>query len=119
MCYLETLTNITEISVTTPRLAADEEMITAHCGDKLSSLVEDAVALRQLLRVKALKRDSHCSPSAPSLHPTPIAQQVEDGNDLIMAMDTVEELDTFNRTLYSIAAEKGLEPFSLYRQLAL
>ena len=78
------------------RIAADEIAIRAHCGAKLQPLVASANDLRQLLRVK-----------------------VEDGNDLLMAENTVDELVTFNRRLYAYAEAKGEQPFDVYQQLAL
>ena len=76
------------------RLGAVEDAIRAHCGGRLAFLVESAVALRGLLRVK-----------------------VEDGNDLLMAVNTVAELHEFNRRLYAAAACAGVEAYSLYKQL--
>ena len=77
-------------------LAADEGAIRAHCGRRLDGLVANANDLRQLLRVK-----------------------VEDGNDILMAENTVAELLEFNRRLYQYAEQRGEQPYAVYQELAL
>ena len=43
--------------------------------------------------------------------------QVEDGNDLLMAIDTVDEVHRFWTRLGQFAMQSGEEPFELYTRL--
>ena len=76
------------------RLHKAELALRSHCADQLPELVAGANDLRLMLRVK-----------------------VEDGNDLLMAENTVDELHTFHEKLLHTAAVRGDEPFALFQQL--
>ena len=76
------------------RLKANDAEIRALAADRLDWLVDSADLLRKLLRVK-----------------------VEDGNDLLMAIDTVNEVHVFWQRLRTHAAQSGEEHFDLYQRL--
>ena len=76
------------------RLKEEEASIRAIAADRLDWLVASADLLRKLLRVK-----------------------VEDGNDLQMAMSTVEQVHRFYSRMQQYAEQSGEEPFSLYQRL--
>ena len=76
------------------RLAADDAAIRKLAGERLDWLVDSADLLRKLLRVK-----------------------VEDGNDLLMAIDTVDEVHLFWQRLQTHAQETGEGHFELYQRL--
>ena len=75
-------------------LGAYDGTIRELAGDRLPWLVDHADLLRKLLRVK-----------------------VEDGNDLLMAIDTVKDVHKFYDKLQRHAAQTGEEHFSLYTRL--
>ena len=77
------------------RLREFDASLKAHVGGgRLPTLVGCADELRKVLRVK-----------------------VEDGNDLLMADQTLDELNTFYQRLQAHAAETGEEVWPLYQRL--
>ena len=75
-------------------LVAYDQTIRQLAGERLPWLVDQADLLRKLLRVK-----------------------VEDGNDLLMAIDTVKDVHKFMTRLQQHAEATGEDQFSLYTRL--
>ena len=75
-------------------LGAYDATIRDLAGERLPWLVDQADTLRKSLRVK-----------------------VEDGNDLLMAIDTVKDVHKFMSRLQQHAGATGEEQFDLYRRL--
>lgn len=71
-----------------------DETVRKLAGSRMPWLVDQSDLLRKLLRVK-----------------------MEDGNDLLMAIDTVKDVHKFWSRLQQHAAVSGEEYFALYKRL--
>ena len=76
------------------RNKANDAEVKRLAGDRLGWLVDCADLMRKLLRVK-----------------------VEDGNDLLMAFDTVDEVHKFWERLQALSTRSGEAHFALYQRL--
>ena len=75
-------------------LKGSDAVVRSILGNRLDWMVDSADLLRKLLRVK-----------------------VEDGNDLLMAIDTVDEVEKFWTKLQLLASQTGEDEYALWQRL--